>query len=220
MIDYPGKLSSIIFLPNCNFRCPYCHNPELVLDAEQLPDINIDDILRYLKSKRKWIDGVCITGGEPTLTPNIDELCRILKSSGFSVKFDTNGTNPQILKELIKQKLIDFVAMDIKGPIERYDEIVMVNVNKDNIKESVKIIRESGLDYEFRTTILPKLIKEDDLIAIGKWLKGSKTYVLQQFRPNITLDKSYGNEVPYTEKEMKRFGDLLKPYFEKVEVRV
>jgi len=220
MIDYPGKLASIIFLPECNFRCPYCHNPELVLNTHLLPDMKIEDIMDYLNSKRKWIDGVCITGGEPTLHKDTPELCRILKSSGVSVKLDTNGTNPDMLKKIIKERLIDFIAMDIKGPIERYDEIVKVRVSKKNIKESVELIRKSGLEYEFRTTVLPKLLKENDMISIGRWLKGSKRYALQQFRPNITLDKSYGNEIPYTEKEMMNLKEIVKPYFETVEVRV
>ena len=125
-----------------------------------------------------------------------------------------------MLENLLKKGLLDYIAMDIKGPLERYDEIAAVGVNKNNIQKSVDIIRGSGLDYEFRTTVLPKLLKERDLKAVGKWLKGSKLYALQQFRAMTTLDKSYEKETSYNESQMKAFGQMLKPYFERVEVRV
>ena len=163
---------------------------------------------------------MCITGGEPTLHRNLPEFCRQLRSRGFLAKLDTNGSNPIMLEKLIKEKLVDYIAMDIKGPLERYDEIALVKVNKDIIQKSVDIIRSSGLDYEFRTTVVPKLLKEGDLLAIGKWLKGSKLYAIQQFRAMVTLDESYQKETSYSEDEMQTFGKMLKPCFEKVEVRV
>jgi pyruvate formate lyase activating enzyme len=184
MIDFPGKMCSIVFVADCNFRCPYCHNPDLILKTE-LPVIDQNLIFEYLESKSKWIDGVCITGGEPTIHQALPEFCKKVKSSGFLVKVDTNGTNPEMLGNLVKEKIIDFIAMDVKGPLERYEEIVRVPVNKNDIQRSIDIIRKSGLDYEFRTTVAPKLLKEQDLLSMGKWLRGSKMYVLQQFRAMV-----------------------------------
>jgi pyruvate formate lyase activating enzyme len=220
MIDYPGKMCSVLFLPDCNFRCPFCQNPDLIFNARQIPTIRHEDVFSYLESRRVWIDGVCITGGEPTLHSDLPEFCGRLKLLGFLVKLDTNGTNPEMLENLLKEKLVDFVAMDIKGPIDRYDEIACVRVNKDNIQKSVELIRESGADYEFRTTVVPRLLREEDLKSMGEWLEGSKKYVLQQFRPAITLDRDYQNESSYPEADMKHFGEMLKPYFQKVELRI
>jgi pyruvate formate lyase activating enzyme len=218
MIDYPGKMSSVLFLGDCNFRCPYCQNPDLI--TKNLPDMKLDKIMDYLKNKRNWVDGVCITGGEPTIHKDLPGFCKQLKDEGFLVKLDTNGTNPSMVKTLLKDKLLDFIAMDIKGPLEKYDTIAAVKVNRGVIQESVNLIRGSGLDYEFRTTVLPRLLKKEDLLAVGRWLKGSKIYALQQFRAMITLDKSYEKEASYSEGEMIAFGQMLEPYFEKVEVRV
>jgi pyruvate formate lyase activating enzyme len=220
MIDYPGKMCSVVFLADCNFRCPFCQNPDLILNVENLPDIDQGDIFEYLETRRIWIDGVCITGGEPTLHEGLPGFCRKLKNNGFLVKVDTNGTNPEMLEKLVKKKLVDYIAMDIKGPPERYAEISGVPVDIEKIKKSVEIIRNSGIDYEFRTTVLPRLIKERDLESIGEWLNGSKRYALQQFRSMVTLDKSYEKETSYSEERMKRFEEILKPYFETVEVRV
>jgi pyruvate formate lyase activating enzyme len=219
LIDYPGKMCSVVFLADCNFRCPFCQNPDLILNPGRIPTIKQAEIFEYLEAKRKWVDGVCVTGGEPTLHKDLPDFCAEVKKRGFLVKLDTNGTNPAMVRNMIKRDLVDFIAMDIKGPIEAYDSVAGVDVNKSDVRKTVEFIRSSGLDYEFRSTILPRLHKAADLKAIGEWLRGSKRYALQQFRPLATLDKSYEKEPSYSEDEMKRFGEMLKPYFGSVEVR-
>ena len=219
MIDYPGLMASVLFLADCNFRCPFCQNPDLINNTEKLPDVPVEEVLAYISSKRGWIDGVCVTGGEPTLHRGLPELCRKLKESGMKVKLDTNGTNPGMVEGLIKEGLIDFIAMDIKGPLPRYSEIACVPVNTKNIEKSVKLIRSSGLVYEFRTTVVPRLLKDGDIGEIGKWLSGSEMYALQQFRPMITLDPAYEKETSYSEPRMKALGKMAAKYFRKVEVR-
>lgn len=219
LIDYPGKIASVIFLPRCNFRCPFCFNIDLVNDSKELKDIGTEEIFHHLKYRKKWLDGVVLTGGEPCLHPGLIEFIRKIKKLGFLIKLDTNGTNPAMLERLIKDKLIDYVAMDIKAPLEKYEKVTKSKVNLKDIQKSVDIIRNTGIDYEFRSTILPKLHSKEDILAIGKWLKGSKRYFLQQFRPEKTLDKKLQKENPYSIEQLREFSEILKPFFEKVEVR-
>jgi len=219
LIDYPGKICSVIFLPDCNFRCPFCQNPDLILKPKEMPNVDIKNIIEHLKSRYGWIDGVCITGGEPTLHVALPQLLSEIKKLGFLIKLDTNGTNSKMLKQLIDRKLVDYIAMDIKAPLENYEDVVKTKVEKNNVKESIDIIRKSGIDYEFRTTVVPKLIKKDDIKRIGEWLKGSKMYCIQQFRPDKTLDKSFENEKSYTPDELKQLVEVARPYFKEVCVR-
>jgi len=220
LIDYPGKICSVIFLPKCNFRCPYCQNPDLVLTPEKLSDIPEQDILNHLDSKRKWIDGICITGGEPCLSNDLlPEFIRKVKNMGMLVKLDTNGSNPTMLRQMVNEKLLDYIAMDIKAPPEKYRFVTRSEVDISKIKESIKIIVESGVEYEFRTTIAPDVIEKDDIVKIGEWLNGAKKYVIQSFRPNITLDKSFQEKKPYPPEKLREFADSVRKYFGIVEVR-
>jgi len=219
LLDYPGKICSVIFLPDCNFRCPFCQNPDLITKPEKIPNVEHEKIFEHLKSRRKWLDGVCITGGEPCLHKNLPEFLSEIKKLGFLVKLDTNGTNPEMLKELIEKKLVDYIAMDIKAPLKDYDKVTKVKVNMKNMQESIDTIKKSKEDYEFRTTAVPKFIGKKEVEEIGKWLKGSKSYCLQQFRPLITLDKFFKNERTYTPEELKELAEVAKPFFESVCVR-
>jgi pyruvate formate lyase activating enzyme len=219
LIDYPPYVVSTIFLGGCNFRCPYCHNPDLINSLEEYPDISTEDLLDFLKVRKKWIDGVCITGGEPTIHEKLPELISKIKDIGFLVKLDTNGTNPKMLKELFKKKLLDYVAMDIKAPLEKYDNACGVKPEKKDIVESVKLIRNSGVDYEFRTTIVPKFFDEKDARLIGEWLKGSRRYYLQQFRPDSVLDKTFEKVKPYSKTDLLRLREILAPFFELCDIR-
>ena len=217
LIDYPGKICSIVFTIGCNFRCPFCQNSELVVpekvkNTEEIPE---DFIFSYLKG-RKLLDAVEITGGEPTLQPDLKNFAKRLKKMGFLVKLDTNGSDPDTLKELLDSKLVDYIAMDIKAPLEKYNEVAGTNVDVEKIKESIKIVKRAP-DFEFRITVVPRFHKEKDLIAVAKLVKGTKL-VLQQFRPRNTLDPSLEKET-YTEAQLKEFAKKLKPYVEKVEVR-
>lgn len=219
LIDYPGKIASIVFFPRCNFNCSFCFNPEMVNNSEELREIKPEEIFDYIESQKKWIDGVCLTGGEPTLQEGLPEFISEIKKRGFLVKLDTNGTNPGMLKKLLDQKLLDYVAMDVKATLEKYERVAGCKVNLENIQKSIELIRNSGIEYEFRTTVVPDQLNKDDIKAIGEWLDGSKRYYLQQFRPEKTLDKSFRGKKQYTPDQMKELADLVKSNFEKVEVR-
>ncbi|RLG54460.1 MAG: anaerobic ribonucleoside-triphosphate reductase activating protein [Candidatus Hydrothermarchaeota archaeon] len=219
LIEYPGKIVSIVFVGGCNFRCHYCYNTDLVLNYRSLPDIPEDDIIDFMESRKGLLDGVAITGGEPTLCKDLPEFARKIKNMDFLVMIETNGSNPRMIKELIDKKLVDYIAMDIKAPLEKYDEVAGVKVNRKKIQESIDVIKNSGVDYEFRTTVVPRFFKRDDALAIGKWLKGSKRYFLQQFRPGKTLDKKLKRMKPYPPEKLKEFAELVKPFFEYVGTR-
>jgi len=217
-IDYPGKIVTTVFFGNCNFRCPYCHNSDLVFNKDLL-QIDESILLEHLEKRRGKLDGICITGGEPTLHQDLPELIRDVKEGGFLVKLDSNGTNPNMLEKLFSEGLIDYLAMDIKAPREKYSEVVKVNVNIERIQRSIDLIREMAPDYEFRTTIVRELTSETDLIDIAEWIAGSKRYALQQFKPYKPLDPMCMKCDGYSREEMEGFANRLKPYFKEVIVR-
>lgn len=219
LLDFPGKTAAAVFTIGCNFACPYCHNSELVDPQKiknQLPLAEADFFL-FLKQRRGWLDGVCISGGEPTLQPDLAIFAEKIKNLGFLVKLDTNGGRPMILRNLIKKKLLDYVAMDIKAPLEKY--AVFTDLPATDIEESAGMIRASGLDYEFRTTALPALHTQEDFLAIAQWLKGSRRYYLQQFRPEKTLDEKFLQERTFSNDELKAIRDSIRPYFEICDIR-
>jgi len=217
ILDYPGKLACTIFTFGCNFRCGFCHNPELIKDDGRL-EIKQEEILEFLKNRKDFLDGVCITGGEPTINEDLPDFISKVKELGFLVKLDTNGTNPEMLKELIDKRLIDYVAMDIKAPIEFYDNVVNAKVNKEDIQKSIDLIRKMK-DYEFRTTVVPGLFNEKYAKMIGEWLKGSKRFYIQQFRTIKTLDKEFLSKKPFSKEDLINFCNIMKPYFEVCEIR-
>ncbi|MCJ7614751.1 anaerobic ribonucleoside-triphosphate reductase activating protein [Candidatus Bathyarchaeota archaeon] len=209
-VDWDGKISSVLFLPTCNFRCPFCHNVNLVLCPEKLDTIPFEYIEDQLKKQKGWTDGVCITGGEPTLHSSLPELCSRIKKMGLMVKLDTNGTNPTMLKELMDMKLVDYVAMDIKAPltIEKYSKATGVNTEKllENVKESIRLLMESGIDYEFRTTVVPSIHSLEDIKQVCRSLKGCRKYVLQKFDVSIgktTIDPDFMSK-SLSEEEMQK----------------
>jgi len=219
LIEYPGKLAAVVFVGKCDFRCHFCYNIDLVKNYKKLPDVPEKKILDFLSTRKGLLDGVAITGGEPTIHKGLPAFMKKIKELGFLVMFETNGSNPGMIKELIDNKLVDYIAMDIKAPLKKYDRVAGVKVNKKKIQESIDIIRNSKLDYEFRTTVIPKLFDEKDAATIGKWLKGSKRFFLQQFRPDNTLDGSYQKIKPYPPEKLKEFVKIMKPYFKSVKVR-
>ncbi|MGB9764981.1 MAG: anaerobic ribonucleoside-triphosphate reductase activating protein [Candidatus Saccharicenans sp.] len=216
--DFPGLISSTVFLAGCNFRCPFCHNSDLVLRPNQLPTIDFDFFLSYLDSRRNWLDGICLSGGEPLLQDDVEVLARVIKDRGLRLKIDTNGSFPERLENLIKEGLVDFVAMDIKGPLNKYPQIVRAKVDITKIELSAAIIKNSGLEYLFRTTVVPGLIEEADLLEIAEWLNGAKMFQLQQFVPQNTLDPEFLKLKPYPAEELYRLAQKLKPYFADVRV--
>jgi pyruvate formate lyase activating enzyme len=211
-VDWDGKISSVVFLPSCNFRCPFCHNLNLVFNPEKVDTIPFGYVESQLERQRGWTDGVCITGGEPTLHSDLPKLCIRLKKMGFKVKVDTNGTNPTMLKKLMKDGLIDYVAMDIKAPltVEKYSLAIGVNAEKmlENVKESVETLLGSSMDYEFRTTVVPTLHDIEDITQICRSLVGCKKYVLQKFDVSLgkeTINPEFIKLKPFTDEKMQEF---------------
>jgi len=183
LIDYPGKIAAVIYTQGCNFRCPYCHNPELVLSELFEKEIPLQEILDFLKFRKGKLEGVVITGGEPTLQSDLSNIIEKIKGLGYSVKLDTNGTNPAVLKELIEKKLINYIAMDIKAPFERYKELAGTEVDLEKIKQSIRQIMISGIDYEFRTTVVKYLLNDNDVELLKSEFSNVKRYVLKDFNP-------------------------------------
>ncbi|MFA6449725.1 MAG: anaerobic ribonucleoside-triphosphate reductase activating protein [bacterium] len=196
LIDYPGKVASIIFTGGCNFRCRYCHNRAL-LDSEALENLDTEKVLRSLANRRGFIEGVVITGGEPTIHHGIIELISRIKRLGLAVKLDTNGTHPEILEWLIEEKLIDYIAMDYKAPLHRYEIVTDAPGLEDRVRASASLIIKTAERYEFRTTIHPMLHTADDIDNIAIELKGATAYYLQQYYPFDSIDKTLLEAVPY-----------------------
>ncbi|NYZ80133.1 anaerobic ribonucleoside-triphosphate reductase activating protein [Candidatus Micrarchaeota archaeon] len=185
--DWPGKTAAVIFTPGCNFRCGFCHNKELI----EFKQTENEEIVLKKLSELKWsLDGVVITGGEPTLQPDLIPFLEKLKATGISVKLDTNGSNPNVLEEIIRKKLVNYIAMDLKTTFEKYPAITKYD-NIENIKKSVSLIISSGVDHEFRTTVVPDVISKDDIINAVREIKGAKRYALQRFIPRNCLDEAY-----------------------------
>jgi len=213
LIDYPGRICAIIFTQGCNFRCPYCHNPELV--APSLPEKGTrgtmaeGDVLAFLKRRRGKLDAVNITGGEPLLQRGLIKFIEQVRSLGYLVKIDTNGSLPEILKKLITGGLLDYIAMDVKAPLEKYGEVTASSIAPENIAQSTQLIMNSGIDYEFRTTIVSSLLTEQDLEKIGALIEGARRYVLQRFVPSKTLDPTFMNEKTFTDGEFSEIREKL-----------
>lgn len=183
LLDYPGKVASTIFCGSCNFRCPYCHNGDLVLHPNTLSAISEDEILNHLKKRIKILDGVCITGGEPTLQSDLASFISRIKELGFLVKLDTNGYHPEILKDLVSQDLIDFIAMDVKSSLANYPKVCQIpDFQPERIQESVEFLLQGDLPYEFRTTVTKTLHSPDDLCDIAQWIKDAPAYYLQPYK--------------------------------------
>ncbi|MFH1890678.1 MAG: anaerobic ribonucleoside-triphosphate reductase activating protein [Candidatus Kuenenbacteria bacterium] len=220
LIDYPDKLAAIIFTAGCNFRCGFCYNPELVTQIDKKSFIPEKYILNFLEKRKKVLDGAVITGGEPTMHKDLPEFICKIKKMGYFVKLDTNGTNPKMLEKLINNKLINYIAMDIKGPLGKYRGIAKAKVNTKNIKESIKLIMKSELNYEFRSTILPALHKKQDLERMAKLIKGAEKYYLQKFRLEKKLnDLTFVKYKSYTDKEMKQLTEICKEHVRECRVR-
>jgi len=224
LIDYSDKIACTIFLFGCNFRCGFCHNPELVLPDKPEKTYKEKEILDFLKQRKKYLDAVCISGGEPLINPDLSELLKKIKELGFLVKLDTNGSNMERLKELTDKKLIDYIAMDIKADKNNYNVLAGVKVDINRIEESMKIIMNSGLNYEFRTTVIRGYHNTEKLRKIGKWINSlgkAKKYVIQNFIPRQgkLVDKKFEKVVSFEDNELDEMKKAVSDYFEKVEIR-
>ena len=207
LIDYPGKICAIVFTQGCNFRCPYCHNPELVKPSLFGKTIPEEEIFSFLEKRKGKLDAVEITGGEPTLQKDLVDFIQRIKEIGYLVKLDTNGSNPEILEIIINHELVDYIAMDIKAPLEKYKEVTHSAISPEKIKRSIRVIMNSDIKYEFRTTVVKSQLSKEDIINIGKLIEGAELYILQKFIPSKTLDPNFLNEKTYSDGEL---GSLKK----------
>jgi pyruvate formate lyase activating enzyme len=216
--DYPEEVSSIIWTIGCNFSCPFCYNKNLVDgNIDEIPE---DEILSFLEKRKKLIDGLVISGGEPFLQKDLKDFCKKVKKLGYKIKIDTNGTFPDKLKELIDEKLVDYIAMDVKAPKKKYDKLADVKTDIKKIEKSIDIIKNSGLEYEFKTTFAPELLTKEDIKDIAKWLNGSKRFYLQQFENCMPLVSSkLQNVEPISKEKFLETLNDIKSYFEICDVR-
>lgn len=220
LIDFPDIIACVVFTPGCNFNCPFCYNEGIVKDSEEFEDIPEGEFFSFLEKRRKVIEGVVVSGGEPTLQKDLPEFLQKVKSMGFKVKLDTNGTNPVMLKELIDSKLVDYFAMDIKGPLEDYEKICGVKVDTEKVKMSVEILKAFAKDFEFRTTALPKFHSKESFEKIAKLVEGSQRFFIQQFVPVDTLiDKELKSGEKFSKKEFEEFRKILESHVQKIEFR-
>ena len=216
LLDFEDKISCVLFCKPCNFRCPFCHNGTTVLEAETV--IPFEDILEYLESRKGLIDAVVVSGGEPTLMPDLKEKIIVLRKLGFLIKLDTNGTNPEIVKDLYENHLIDYVAMDIKNSFVKYAMTVGVkNAFLDKISQTIKYLMTSGIDYEFRTTLIDEFHNEQDMRDIAETIKGAKRLYLQKYVDRESCIAHGFHEV--SKEKAERFVDILKGNIEQVALR-
>lgn len=219
LIEYPGKICAVIFTQGCNFRCPYCHNRELVDPDFFEPLLPEEDVFAFLTKRRGKLDAVTITGGEPSLQPDIVPFVARLKEMDYLVKIDSNGSCPGVLKELIRPCLVDYVAMDIKGPLEKYASITGTSVGLEKIRESIDLILSSGVRYEFRTTVVASLLDLVDLKKISALIPKAERYVLQKFIPSKTLDAAFLKESTYSDSEFREIMEEIRPLFNSLILR-
>ena len=204
LIDYPGRISAIVFTQGCNFRCPYCHNPELVDPAKYGPILPEEEVFSFLEKRRGKLEAVTVTGGEPTLQRDLERFLQRIKKMGYLVKVDTNGSNPAMLERLIRRRCVDYLALDVKGPLRKYGQIAQAKVETAKIRRSIELITSSGIEHEFRTTVVRSQLDKEDLIVTAKLLKRG-LYVLQSFVPAKSLDHDFLTEISYSPEE---FADI------------
>jgi len=225
LVDYPGRLACTVFFSGCNFRCPFCYSKELVLPEEikNHPEFSEKEFFNFLEEKKGLLEGCVLCGGEPTIYgEELVSFAKKIKDKGFLIKLDTNGTDPKTIKRLIDEKSVDYIAMDIKAPLnkEKYSLATGVNVDIEKIKESVELIKNSGIDYEFRSTIVPGIHSKEDVIQMAKDISSAKKYFLQGFRGEKgTIDESLSNVRPFPDEFMKEVGEEIKSYFNVFKIR-
>jgi len=219
LIDFPGRISSVFFTGGCNLRCGYCHNPELACNSGCLRSYSNDEALGFLRKRRGLIDGVTISGGEPTISGNLESFISAVKEMSMAVKIDTNGLNPAAVSRLVENGLIDYVAIDIKTSPQKYDFVVGRHVDFSRVVETVGIVRSSGLEYELRTTCIPRYVTLEDFGSIGETLGRVKRYFLQQFVPDVTLDESFHDLLPYPVETLRVFREYVSTFAELCELR-
>jgi len=214
LIDYPGKLAATVFLVGCNFRCPWCYSSELVIPEkiEKQPKISEREFFKFLRSKKGLLEGVVICGGEPTTNNDLPKFIKRIKKMGYLVKLDTNGSNPEMLRRLIDKNMIDYVAMDVKYPRERYPK-------RKEIEKSIEILKQGKINCECRTTVVPSVLDKKDILKIVQWISGVPKYYLQNFRPEKTIDPKFEKIKPYPQKYLLEIQRAASPFFEICQIR-
>lgn len=236
LIDYPKKLACTVFCAGCNYRCGFCYNPELVLPKKirERPKILEKEFFDFLNKRKKLLNAVCIGGGEPSMNQDLPNFCEKIKDMGYFIKLDTNGSHPEMLKNLIDQKLVDYIALDVKAPPGKYiqaigmqNKMVLGKEQSDfwlkkiveNIEKSINLLKQEQIDSEFRTTIVPGLLKKQDILKIAKWISPAKKYFLQQFRPEKTINPDFAKIKPYSQKYLLEIQKSVAPFFQTCEIR-
>lgn len=221
LLDYPGHLAATVFTVGCSFRCPFCHNPELVNHGTY----NIEhgtiekDFFEFLKKRKGKLEGVCITGGEPTIQPDLVEFIGKIRKLGYKVKLDTNGTRPDILREVISERLVDFIAMDIKNQPKKYEKTINTKFDLNRIKLSIGLIMNSRIPYEFRTTAVPGIHSERDFLAIAKWIKNAQSYWLQRYQETKILDPNLKKKTKGKKLDLEKIKTKIEKNFGKIGIR-
>ncbi|MBS4760782.1 MAG: anaerobic ribonucleoside-triphosphate reductase activating protein [Clostridium sp.] len=219
LLDYPSKIAAVVFTLGCNFRCPYCHNPNLITAVSSEKLLDEAAVFDFLSLRKGKLDAVVVSGGEPTLQSDLENFFVKLKKLGFLTKLDTNGTNPETVQNLIDKHLVDYIAMDIKAPLEKYEEITGRKTDVEKIEKSINLIAESGVDYEFRTTVVRSQLSYEDFYQISKMLNGTMKYYLQKFKPMITLDCAFKKEETYTDEEFLEIKEIMQKNISNVFIR-
>lgn len=223
LLDWEGKIVSTLYTPYCNFRCPYCQNSGLVLNPDQYETVSFKVIADYLSKHKDWVDGICLTGGEPCFFEDLPDFIKGIRDIGMQVKLDTNGTFPDMLMRVLETGIVDYVAMDIKAPLdfEAYSKSAGIKNGKlfEKVKGTIKLIMESGIDYEFRTTVVPTLHEKADIIKIAKHIEGARKYALQNFSNRETLDSEFQKIKPYDIEELEQMGKSASSYVKVCVVR-
>jgi pyruvate formate lyase activating enzyme len=214
VIDFPNRIASVLFTPGCNLRCPYCHNWRIVLEPKP-PFLNDEVTLKILEERKRFVDAVVVTGGEPTIHKELPKFLKRLKEGGFTVKLDTNGLNHSALEECLP--FVDYVALDVKTSLGKYGRLG--GGDTAELVHTINILKNRKVECEFRTTVVPGFVSEEDLVEIGGLIKGAKSFVLQQFVPDDTLDRALGSLKPFSRENMTGFAESMQEYAEKVTLR-
>ncbi len=223
LVDWDGMVATTLYTSGCNFRCPYCHNSGLVLFPDQYESIPVDEILDYVREHNDFIDGVVLTGGEPCIHSNIGGVIKQLREVGVRVKLDTNGSFPELLESLIDKELLDYVAMDVKAPLDfdSYSKSAGITDRRtfEKVRDSIDLLMEGRVDYEFRMTVVPALHRASDLLRVAEQIRGARRFVLQNYVPRDTLDPAFLNETPYDAERLEEFKKMMAPMFDECLIR-
>lgn len=220
LIDYPEKIACTVFTHGCNFRCPFCHNPELVTKPLKEGEVvSEEEFFKFLKNRRYLLEGVVVTGGEPCINEDIVDFAKKIKEKGFNVKIDTNGSFPEAIQKLLEEKAVDYIAMDIKSTLEEYEATTGGFSEVEKILRSIELIKNSNVDYEFRTTVVKGMHTKESMENIARLLKGIKNFSLQNFKYTKSISSEFSKENEFSKKELEKFGKIFEKYVENVNIK-